>query len=71
MSASRAAKIATKEIVNEKAMTPVKETEKCPRSIKRRPQSSQLFKVSKRAGTSKTKYRSDFYPENRVFLFFI
>lgn len=43
----------------------LKATEKCPRSIKRRPKSSKLFLINK-AKKSTPIYRSDFYPENKV-----
>jgi hypothetical protein len=41
-------------------------TEKCPRSIKRRPKSSRLFVGKKAVQRPTSKYRSDFYPENKV-----
>jgi len=41
-------------------------TEKCPRSIKRRPKSSRLFMGKKNIQRPVSKYRSDYYPENKV-----
>jgi hypothetical protein len=43
-------------------------TEKCPRSIQRRPKSSRQFLVGNAIQKNLTKYRSDYFPQNKVSL---
>jgi len=46
--------------------SPFTGTEKISRSIKTRPKSSRQFLVKKSKNQSSTKYRSDFFPKNKV-----